>query len=192
MCIRDSITTQYDMNELEKLGLLKMDFLGLRNLTVIDKTIDLVNKRLGKKIDINNIPLDDPKVYELFSKGLTVGVFQFESSGMREYLKKLEPKAIEDLIAMTALYRPCLMKNINHYIDRAHGKEKVDNLRVVLWGGFFALVWLGVIQWNQDYQQPTAPDIRPTESRGVANEAENKRDETQGVLGLSDLSLIHI
>jgi len=62
----------------------------------------------------------------------------------------------------------------------------VDSLRVVLWGGFFALVWLGVIQWNQDYQQPTAPDIRPTESRGVANEAENKRDETQGVLGLSD------
>ena len=86
----DDITTQYDMNELEKLGLLKMDFLGLRNLTVIDKTIDLVNKRLGKKIDINNIPLDDPKVYELFSKGLTVGVFQFESSGMREFLKKLK------------------------------------------------------------------------------------------------------
>ena len=128
----DDITTQYDMNELEKLGLLKMDFLGLRNLTVIDKTIDLVNKRLGKKIDINNIPLDDPKVYELFSKGLTVGVFQFESSGMREYLKKLEPKAIEDLIAMTALYRPGPMKNINHYIDRAHGKEKVESIHPLL------------------------------------------------------------
>jgi DNA polymerase-3 subunit alpha len=128
----DDITTQYDMNELEKLGLLKMDFLGLRNLTVIDKTIDLVHKRLGKKIDINNIPLDDPKVYELFSKGLTVGVFQFESSGMREYLKKLEPKAIEDLIAMTALYRPGPMKNINHYIDRAHGKEKVESIHPLL------------------------------------------------------------
>ena len=128
----DDITTQYDMNELEKLGLLKMDFLGLRNLTVIDKTIDLVNKRLGKKIDINNIPLDDPKVYELFSKGLTVGVFQFESSGMREYLKKLEPNAIEDLIAMTALYRPGPMKNINHYIDRAHGKEKVESIHPLL------------------------------------------------------------
>jgi len=128
----DDITTQYDMNELEKLGLLKMDFLGLRNLTVIDKTIDLVNKRLGKKIDINNIPLDDPKVYELFSKGLTVGVFQFESSGMREYLKKLEPKAIEDLIAMTALYRPGPMKNINHYIDRAHGKEQVESIHPLL------------------------------------------------------------
>ena len=128
----DDITTQYDMNELEKLGLLKMDFLGLRNLTVIDKTIDLVNKRLGKKIDIKNIPLDDPKVYELFSKGLTVGVFQFESSGMREYLKKLEPNAIEDLIAMTALYRPGPMKNINHYIDRAHGKEKVESIHPLL------------------------------------------------------------
>ena len=128
----DDITTQYDMNELEKLGLLKMDFLGLRNLTVIDKTIGLVYKRLGKKIDIKNIPFDDPKVYELFSKGLTVGVFQFESSGMREYLKKLEPKAIEDLIAMTALYRPGPMKNINHYIDRAHGKEKVEAIHPLL------------------------------------------------------------
>ncbi len=126
------ITTQYDMNELEQLGLLKMDFLGLRNLTVIDKTIGLVYKRLGKKIDIKNIPFDDPKVYELFSKGLTVGVFQFESSGMREYLKKLEPKAIEDLIAMTALYRPGPMKNINHYIDRAHGKEKVEAIHPLL------------------------------------------------------------
>ena len=110
------ITTQYDMNELEKLGLLKMDFLGLRNLTVIDKTIELVYKRLGKKIDINSIPFDDPKYYELFAKGLTVGVFQFESSGMREYLKKLQPKAVEDLIAMTALYRPGPMKNINQNI----------------------------------------------------------------------------
>ena len=126
------ITTQYDMNELEQLGLLKMDFLGLRNLTVIDKTIGLVHKRLGKKIDIKNIPFDDPKVYELFSKGLTVGVFQFESSGMREYLKKLEPKAIEDLIAMTALYRPGPMKNINRYIDRAHGKEKVEAIHPLL------------------------------------------------------------
>ena len=128
----DDITTQYDMNEIEKLGLLKMDFLGLRTLTVIDKTIGLVHKRLGKKIDIKNIPFDDPKVYELFSKGLTVGVFQFESSGMREYLKKLEPKAIEDLIAMTALYRPGPMKNINRYIDRAHGKEKVEAIHPLL------------------------------------------------------------
>ena len=128
----DDITTQYDMNEIEKLGLLKMDFLGLRTLTVIDKTIGLVHKRLGKKIDIKNIPFDDPKVYELFSKGLTVGVFQFESSGMREYLKKLEPKAIEDLIAMTALYRPGPMKNINRYIDRAHGKEKVESIHPLL------------------------------------------------------------
>ncbi len=126
------ITTQYDMNEIEKLGLLKMDFLGLRNLTVIDKTIELIYKRLGKKIDINSIPFDDPKVYELFSKGLTVGVFQFESSGMREYLKKLQPKALEDLIAMTALYRPGPMKNINHYIDRSHGKEEVQSIHPLL------------------------------------------------------------
>jgi DNA polymerase-3 subunit alpha len=103
------VTSQYDMKGLEDLGLLKMDFLGLRNLTVIDKAVKLVKKR-GIDIKIDNLKFDDPKVYELFSKGMTAGIFQFESSGMREFLKKLKPTELEDLIAMNALYRPGPMK----------------------------------------------------------------------------------
>ena len=126
------VTTQYDMKELESIGLLKMDFLGLRNLTVIDKTIDLIKKRFDKEIDIDEIDMDDPKVYELFAKGLTVGIFQFESAGMREFLKKLKPKGIDGLIAMNALYRPGPMQNIDRYIKRAHGKEKVEYVHPLL------------------------------------------------------------
>jgi DNA polymerase-3 subunit alpha len=120
------------MKELESVGLLKMDFLGLRNLTVIDKAIELIKERLDKDIDINTIPMDDPKVYDLFAKGLTVGVFQFESSGMRDFLKKLKPTGIEGLIAMNALYRPGPMQNIDRYIKRAHGKEKVEYVHPLL------------------------------------------------------------
>ena len=126
------VTTQYDMKELESIGLLKMDFLGLRNLTVIDKTIDLIKKRFDKEIDIDKIDMEDPKVYELFAKGLTVGIFQFESAGMREFLKKLKPKGIDGLIAMNALYRPGPMQNIDRYIKRAHGKEKVEYVHPLL------------------------------------------------------------
>ena len=126
------VTTQYDMKELESIGLLKMDFLGLRNLTVIDKTIDLIKKRFDKEIDIDKIDMVDPKVYELFAKGLTVGIFQFESAGMREFLKKLKPKGIDGLIAMNALYRPGPMQNIDRYIKRAHGKEKVEYVHPLL------------------------------------------------------------
>ena len=119
------ITSQYDMKGLEDLGLLKLDFLGLRNLTVIDNAINLINET-GEKIDIENIPLDDQEVYKLFTKGLTIGVFQFESSGMREFLKKLKPTAIEDLIAMNALYRPGPMNNIDDFIKRKHGKKQIQ------------------------------------------------------------------
>jgi len=110
------ITTQYDMKSLESAGLLKMDFLGLRTLTVIQKTVDAV--RHGKKadFDIETIPLDDPRVYRQFSNGDTIGLFQFESSGMQEYLKKLQPTCLEDLIAMNALYRPGPMSMIDDFI----------------------------------------------------------------------------
>ena len=118
------VTSQYDMKGLEDLGLLKLDFLGLRNLTVIDNTLKLIQDK-GDKIDIEKIPLDDSKVYKLFSKGLTTGVFQFESSGMREVLKKRKPSVIEDLIAMNALYRPGPMKNIDDFISRKAGKKKI-------------------------------------------------------------------
>ena len=118
------ITTQADMNGLEELGLLKMDFLGLRNLTVIKKTIDLVKKRHDKTIDINNIDSNDMKVYEtIFQPGVTIGIFQFESDGMRENLLNLKPTCFEDLIVMNALYRPGPMSNIPEYIARKHGNS---------------------------------------------------------------------
>ncbi len=125
------ITSQYDMKGLEDLGLLKMDFLGLRNLTVIDHALKLLKKR-GEKIDIAKINMEDPKVYTLFAKGLSIGVFQFESSGMREFLKKLKPTQIEDLIAMNALYRPGPMENIDSFIKRKHGKKKITYIHPTL------------------------------------------------------------
>lgn len=123
----DEVTSQYDMKDLESLGLLKMDFLGLRNLTVIDKAVKLIADR-GTKVDITKLDMEDPRVYELFAKGLTTGIFQFESSGMREFLKKLKPTVIDDLIAMNALYRPGPMQNIGDFIDRKHGRKKITYL----------------------------------------------------------------
>jgi len=121
------ITTQYEMNMLDDVGMLKMDFLGLRTLTVIQHAVEAVRLR-GVELDMNKIPLDDPKVYELFANGQTVGVFQFESSGMQEYLKKLKPTNIEDLFAMNALYRPGPMAMIDDYIDRKHGRKEIKYL----------------------------------------------------------------
>tara|TARA_B100000029_G_scaffold368455_1_gene362002 strand:+ start:1091 stop:4525 length:3435 start_codon:yes stop_codon:yes gene_type:complete len=122
----NDIATQADMNGLEDLGLLKLDFLGLRNLTVINKTLDLIKSRHNQKIEINKINLYDKKVYDnIFSSGNTVGVFQFESEGMREYLLQLQPNCIEDLVAMNALYRPGPMANIPEFINRKHGKSPI-------------------------------------------------------------------
>ena len=120
----DDVTSQYDMKGLEELGLLKMDFLGLRNLTVIDKAIKLIEQK-GQSVDLEKLSFENSKVYDLFSRGNTIGVFQFESSGMREFLKKLKPTVLEDLIAMNALYRPGPMSNIDDFISRKHGEKKI-------------------------------------------------------------------
>jgi len=122
------ITTQFTMTGCEDIGLLKMDFLGLRTLTVIHNCVQLVKQRHGVEIDVDNLPLDDPETYEIFCEGNTVGIFQFESPGMREYLRKLQPNRIEDLIAMNALYRPGPMENIDTYIARKYGREKIEYL----------------------------------------------------------------
>ncbi len=122
----DDVTiTQYDGNWVESFGLLKMDFLGLKTLTVLDDALREIERRHGTKIDLDEIPLDDPATFELFQRADTVAVFQFESSGMREWLRKLKPTTINDLIAMNALYRPGPMDLIPNYIDRKHGKEEV-------------------------------------------------------------------
>ena len=128
---RGDVTTQYDMGCLEQVGMLKVDFLGLRTLTVMKHTLDLLKMR-GIEFDINKIPLDDEAVFKLFSEGKTFGLFQFESGGMREYLKQLKPTMLDDLVAMNALYRPGPMENIPMYIRRKHGKEKIEYLHPLL------------------------------------------------------------
>ncbi len=122
----DLPVTQYEGKLVESVGMLKMDFLGLKTLSIIKEAIKNVEKRYGSKIDIENIPLDDEETYTLYQRGDTIGTFQFESQGMREYLKELKPTNIEDLIAMNALYRPGPMDFIPLYIKRKHGRQKVD------------------------------------------------------------------
>ena len=125
------ITTQYSMKLLENIGLLKMDFLGLRTLTVIDKALKAI-KAKGIDLDINAISLDDDETYKIFAEGKTVGVFQFESAGMRDWLKKLCPKTLDDLIAMNALYRPGPMDWIQDFIARKHGHQKIEYIHSAL------------------------------------------------------------
>jgi DNA polymerase III subunit alpha len=122
------LMTMYNMSDLEEAGLLKMDFLGLITLTVIDRTIALIREARGEDVDIDAIPLDDPATYEMIGNGHTVGVFQFESVQMREYLRKLKPKSIDDLAAMNALYRPGPMDFIDDFIDRKYGRKPISYL----------------------------------------------------------------
>lgn len=120
----DSAVTQYTMTELEQIGLLKMDFLGLRNLTVIDDTVKMIRK-FKTDFDIETIPEDDKDVFKMLSKGLSEGVFQFESAGMRKTMSQLKPSNIEDLIALLSLYRPGPVKSIPKYIENKHNPEKI-------------------------------------------------------------------
>ena len=123
-----TIITQFEMHSIEDLGLLKMDFLGLKNLTIIEETLRLVKEMKGEEIDISKIPLNDKKTFELLQKAETVSVFQLESDGMRRYLKELKPTEFEDIIAMVSLYRPGPMELIPSFINRKHGREKVEYL----------------------------------------------------------------
>jgi DNA polymerase-3 subunit alpha len=128
----NDLIAQYNMKEIESAGLLKMDFLGLRTLTIIQDTIALIKKNHGIEIDPDDIPIDDEKTYQLFSKGQTTAVFQFESGPMREYLKKLKPSSVKDLSAMNALYRPGPMEFIDDFIKRKHGIAQPEYLHPVL------------------------------------------------------------
>ncbi len=125
---RDEITTQYDMNALERIGLLKMDFLGLTTLTVLHDTVRMVEQNRGLKLDIDNLTLDDAATYKLFAKGDTTAIFQFESHGMRDILRRYQPTRIEDLTALNALYRPGPIQGgmIDDFINRKHGKTRVS------------------------------------------------------------------
>src|SRR3954447_2716283 len=123
---RDEIVTQYDMRIVEKMGLLKMDFLGLRTLTVIDDAVKSVQHETGERIEIDTIPLDDPEVYRLFQEGRAKGVFQFESGGMVDLLRKSKPAKFEDLAALNALYRPGALDAgmVDEYVKRKNGTSK--------------------------------------------------------------------
>ena len=125
---RDEIVTQFDMNGLEKLGLLKMDFLGLTTLTLIQDALRLIQKRHGVEVVPEDLPLDDKTTYEIFAKGFTSGVFQFESSGMRDLLRRYQPSRIEDLTALNALYRPGPIQGgmIDDFIERKWGRRAVQ------------------------------------------------------------------
>jgi DNA polymerase-3 subunit alpha len=124
---KDEIVTQYDMSGLEKLALLKMDFLGLTTLDIVYDALEMIEARTGRKISIDDLPLDDEKTYQIFSRGFTSGVFQFESAGMRDILRKYQPTRIEDLCALNALYRPGPIQGgvVDDFIDRKHGRKQV-------------------------------------------------------------------
>ena len=121
----DNIVTQYEMHSIEDLGLLKMDFLGLKNLTIIEDTLARIFVIRNEKIDIDKIPFDDKKTYQLLQKALTTSVFQLESEGMKRYLKDLKSTEFEDIVAMVALYRPGPMQFIPDYIERKHGRQRI-------------------------------------------------------------------
>ncbi|MEH6993051.1 DNA polymerase III subunit alpha [Neobacillus drentensis] len=118
--------TQYSMEHLEEIGLLKMDFLGLRNLTLLESIVSSIQKKTGRKVDIKTLPLNDEKTFELLARGETTGIFQLESEGMRKVLLRLKPSRFEDIVAVNALYRPGPMENIPLFIDRKHGRQAVE------------------------------------------------------------------
>lgn len=128
MAQKGVVSTQFPMGEVEELGLLKMDFLGLSNLSIINNALRIIKKVYKDEIDLSKLPLDDAKTYELFQRGDTTGVFQLESAGMKRYLRDLKPTVFEDIIAMVALYRPGPMQFIDSFIKRKHGIEPITYL----------------------------------------------------------------
>ena len=124
---RGELTTQWAMKEIERVGLLKMDFLGLSTLTLLRDAVDEIRRTMSQELDLGAIPLDDPKTYQVFCEGQTYGIFQFESSGMREILRKAKPQRLDDLIALNALYRPGPLRSgmVDDFVARKHGKVEI-------------------------------------------------------------------
>ena len=139
------VVTQYDGHVVESVGLIKMDFLGLKTLSIIKETLSNIKKSHGIEIDIDAIPIDDEKTYKLFCEGQTTGIFQFESAGMKKYMRELQPGKIEDLIAMNALYRPGPMDYIPQFIRgkipkrhlRSYGLSRASNAVKPFVGGIY-------------------------------------------------------
>ena len=120
------LVTQYEGSVIEDTGLIKMDFLGLKTLSIIKEAVENIRLSRSLEIDVDQIDITDPATYKLYSDGRTIGTFQFESAGMQKYLRELQPSTFEDLIAMNALYRPGPMDYIPDFIDRKHGRKPIE------------------------------------------------------------------
>ena len=175
--------TGYTMNELEELGLIKMDFLSIKNLTIIANIIKRVEEETNKPININRIPLNDPKVYELFANADTVGIFQFESAGMKQFLKRLKPNCFEDLVMAIAIYRPGPMDQIDDYLDRKNNGAKIDyideSLKPILESTYGILIYqeqiMEILRKMGGYSYAEADIIRRAISKKKMEVIENER-----------------
>ena len=183
----DEVVTQYSMKPISDLGLLKMDFLGLRTLTVIENTLALIRQRHNKELDLSNLPLDDQKTFELLAKGETIGVFQLERPGMREMLKELKPSVFEDIIAANALNRPGPLKSgmVKEFIDRKHGRAPIEYphplLEPVLKETYGTIVYqeqvMQIAQALAGYTMEEADVLRQAISKKIAGEFERQREK---------------
>ena len=181
----ETVTTQWDMKSVEKAGLLKMDFLGLRTLSVLAEAVRLVEARDGMRIDLERLPIDDAPSYKVFQDADTVAIFQFESSGMREQLKRLKPTVFEDLVAMNALYRPGPMENIPYFIDCKHGKQVAryehPDLEPILKGTYGVFVYqeqvMAAANVLAGFSMAQADELRKAMGKKRPEEMEAKRKD---------------
>jgi DNA polymerase-3 subunit alpha len=197
MAQKGVVATQYSMGPIEELGLLKMDFLGLSNLTIIKNALRIIKRVYDKDVDLGSLPLDDTKTFELFQRGDTTGVFQFESAGMKRYLRELKPTVFNDLIAMNALYRPGPMQWIDDFIARKHGKRNIEYLHEKTQAALEATY--GILVYQEQVMQ-IAKDLcgftggqADTLRKGVAKKkpevlAALKKDFIDGAMANSDIS----
>lgn len=184
MTSNGEVLTGYPKEELEELGILKMDFLSVKNLTIMSDCLKSI-KEDNIDININNIPLDDKKVYELFSKADTVGVFQFESNGLKDFLVRLKPNRFDDLVMALAIYRPGPMQYIDSYINRKHGKEKVvipdESLRYILEPTYGILVYqeqiMEILKCMAKFSYAEADIIRRAISKRKVKEIESIKEK---------------
>ncbi len=177
--------TGYDKDELEGLGILKMDFLSIRNLTIMSNVLKDIEKETGKRININNVPLDDEAVYKIFNKADTVGVFQFESTGMKNFLKKLKPTCFDDLVMALAIYRPGPMGSIDEYLDRKNNHKKItyvdDSLEEILKSTYGILIYqeqvMEILRRMGNFSYAEADIIRRAISKRKLSVMEEARDK---------------
>ena len=176
--------TQYSMGPIEDIGLLKMDFLGLRNLDVIESALDIIERSTGERPDMAHLPLDDVKTYEMLARGESIGVFQFESDGMREALRKVKPTEFEDLIALVALYRPGAMRHIDTYARNKRNPERVayvdERLRSITESTYSVILYqeqsMQIAKEIAGFSGPEADDLRKAIGKKLRDKMASLRD----------------